>query len=91
MGNVTNNDNRQIVIFNYYYLEHKCKDAETIHDFIPRYAIKCGDFFRENATGKIGKPVYFVVSITLQNTIFYCTNFMVQYYLAKIILRNGGG
>jgi len=52
MGNVTNNDNRQIVTFNY-YLENKCKDAETIHDFIHRYAIKCGDFFRENATAII--------------------------------------
>ena len=48
-NNITNNDNRQIVTFNY-YLENSCKDAETIHDFIHRYAIKCGDFFRENAT-----------------------------------------
>jgi len=53
MGNtITNNDNRQIVTFNY-YLENNCKDAETIHDFIHRYAIKCGDFFRNNATAII--------------------------------------
>ena len=51
MGNnvTNNNDNRQTVTFNY-YLENSCKDAETIHDFIHRYAIKCGDFFRQNAS-----------------------------------------
>jgi hypothetical protein len=49
MGNTTNNnnDNRKIT-FNY-YLENHCKEAETIHDFIGRYAVKCADYFRENA------------------------------------------
>jgi hypothetical protein len=30
-------------------LENHCKEAETIHDFIGRYALKCADYFRENA------------------------------------------
>jgi hypothetical protein len=51
MGNTTNttnnNDNRKIT-FNY-YLENHCKEAETIHDFIGRYALKCADYFRDNA------------------------------------------
>jgi hypothetical protein len=47
MGNTTNNDNRKIT-FNY-YLENHCKEAETIHDFISRYAVKCADYFRDNA------------------------------------------
>jgi len=53
---ITNNDNRQIVTFNY-YLENDCKNAETIHDFIHRYAIKCGDFFRNNATAIVNGEV----------------------------------
>ena len=53
---INNNDNRQIVTFND-YLENDCKNAETIHDFIHRYAIKCGDFFRNNATAIINGEV----------------------------------
>ena len=57
MGNNTtnNNDNRKIT-FNYYLTNH-CKDAETIHDFIDRYSLKCGDYFRENARAIVDRQV----------------------------------
>lgn len=57
MGNNTtnNNDNRKIT-FNYYLTNH-CKDAETIHDFIDRYSVKCGDYFRENARAIVDRQV----------------------------------
>jgi hypothetical protein len=48
MGNTTNNNDNRKITFNY-YLENHCKEAETIHDFIGRYAVKCADYFRENA------------------------------------------
>ena len=57
MGNNTtnNNDNRKIT-FNYYLTNH-CKDAETIHEFIDRYSIKCGDYFRTNARAIVDRQV----------------------------------
>lgn len=57
MGNNTtnNNDNRKIT-FNYYLTNH-CKDAETIHDFIDRYSLKCGDYFRTNARAIVDRQV----------------------------------
>ena len=63
MGNNTtnnNNDNRKIT-FNY-YLENNCKDAETIHDFIDRYSLKCGDYFRENARAIVDRQVSLAVN-----------------------------
>ena len=63
MGNNTtnnNNDNRKIT-FNY-YLENNCKDAETIHDFVDRYSLKCGDYFRENARAVVDRQVSLAVN-----------------------------
>ena len=65
MGNNTtnnnnNNDNRKIT-FNY-YLENNCKDAETIHDFVDRYSLKCGDYFRENARAIVDRQVSLAVN-----------------------------
>ena len=65
MGNNTtnnnnNNDNRKIT-FNY-YLENNCKDAETIHDFVDRYSLKCGDYFRENARAVVERQVSLAVN-----------------------------
>jgi hypothetical protein len=56
MGNTTNNNDNRKITFNYYLTNH-CKDAETIHEFIDRYSIKCGDYFRENARAIVDRQV----------------------------------
>lgn len=56
MGNTTNNNDNRKITFNYYLTNH-CKDAETIHDFIDRYSLKCGDYFRENARAIVDRQV----------------------------------
>jgi len=56
MGNTTNNNDNRKITFNYYLTNH-CKDAETIHEFIDRYSIKCGDYFRTNARAIVDRQV----------------------------------
>lgn len=60
-NNTTNNTDNRKITFNY-YLENNCKDAETIHDFIDRYSLKCGDYFRENARAVVERQVSLAVN-----------------------------